>query len=183
MSTPAENRFAPPKSHVADAEDDAPAELASRLRRLGAWFLNGLIGGIPLIPGYVKMWPAILQAPRNGNSVQILLHAIPSGGVALGVGIFVDVILAVVQIVFIYKYSASIGKRLVGIKVVRSDGSPASFSRYFWLRGFVNYLITLACRLIPVIGILYGLVDILFIFGSPRRCIHDYIADTIVVKA
>jgi hypothetical protein len=36
-----------------------------------------------------------------------------------------------------------------------------------------------------ILGIipLYGIIDSLFIFGNARRCVHDYIADTIVIKA
>ena len=36
-----------------------------------------------------------------------------------------------------------------------------------------------------LIGIIpgYGLVDVLFIFGAERRCLHDYIARTKVVEA
>jgi hypothetical protein len=30
---------------------------------------------------------------------------------------------------------------------------------------------------------LYAIIDVLFIFGNARRCVHDYIADTIVIKA
>jgi len=69
----------------------------------------------------------------------------------------------------------TIAKKIVGIKVVRSDGSPASLGRIFWLRNVVNGLL----GIIP----LYGLIDILFIFGEQRQCLHDKIADTIVVKA
>ena len=56
-----------------------------------------------------------------------------------------------------------------------ADGSPASLGRLIWLRNVVNGLISI----IP----LYGLVDMLFIFGESRQCLHDKIADTIVVKA
>jgi uncharacterized RDD family membrane protein YckC len=64
---------------------------------------------------------------------------------------------------------------MIGIKVVRSDGSKASLGRIFWLRNFVNGLL----GIIPF----YQLIDILFIFGDQRQCLHDKIADTIVVKA
>jgi uncharacterized RDD family membrane protein YckC len=50
-----------------------------------------------------------------------------------------------------------------------------SFSRLFWLRNFVTWIISL----VP----LFGIVDSLFIFGESRQCLHDKIADTIVVVA
>lgn len=61
----------------------------------------------------------------------------------------------------------------------RSDGSRATLARIFWLRNVVND----AIRFVPVLGPLYGLVDVLMIFGGQRRCCHDYIADTIVIRA
>jgi uncharacterized RDD family membrane protein YckC len=74
----------------------------------------------------------------------------------------------------------SIGKRLVGIKVVRTDGSPASFARIFLLRNVVNGLPTL----LPYVGWLYQLIiDPLMIYQDSRQCLHDKIADTIVVRA
>ena len=69
----------------------------------------------------------------------------------------------------------SIAKKMIGIKVVRSDGSPASLGRLIWLRNVVN----LAISIVP----LYGILDSLFIFGEARQCLHDKIADTIVIKA
>jgi len=63
----------------------------------------------------------------------------------------------------------------VHIKIVRSDGSPVSLSRVIWLRNAVNMVL----GIIP----LYGFIDALFIFGNARRCVHDHLADTIVIKA
>jgi len=74
----------------------------------------------------------------------------------------------------------TIGKRMVGIKVVRTDGSPASFGRIFLMRNVVSTL----PAFLPFIGLLYQLViDPIFIFQDSRRCLHDLIADTTVVRS
>ena len=74
----------------------------------------------------------------------------------------------------------TIGKRMVGIKVVRTNGSPASFGRIFLLRNVVSTL----PAFLPFIGLLYQLViDPIFIFQDSRRCLHDLIADTTVVRS
>jgi uncharacterized RDD family membrane protein YckC len=39
-----------------------------------------------------------------------------------------------------------------------------------------------ALESIPLLGGLFSLVNVCFIFRDDRRCIHDLIADTIVVK-
>ena len=48
-------------------------------------------------------------------------------------------------------------------------------ARLIWLRNVVNMVL----GIIP----LYGIIDVLFIFGESRQCLHDKIADTIVIKA
>jgi uncharacterized RDD family membrane protein YckC len=73
--------------------------------------------------------------------------------------------------------SQSIGKACVGIKVVRTDGSRASFARIFLLRNLLNSL----PMLLPW-GWLYQLVDPLLIYQASRQCVHDKIADTTVVR-
>ena len=73
----------------------------------------------------------------------------------------------------------TVGKLLTKIRIVRSDGTRASFGRLVGLRFLLNSFLAL----IPVVGTIYALVDVLFIFRAERRCIHDLIADTIVVRA
>jgi uncharacterized RDD family membrane protein YckC len=69
----------------------------------------------------------------------------------------------------------SLAKKYFNIKVVVSDGSPASLSRLIIRRNLLNGLL----GIIP----LYGIIEILFIFGESRQCLHDKLADTIVVEA
>jgi uncharacterized RDD family membrane protein YckC len=61
---------------------------------------------------------------------------------------------------------------------VKQDGEQASLARIVFLRVVINYLAGLVLLLLP-----YFLVDGLFIFGESRRCVHDFIAGTVVVKA
>jgi hypothetical protein len=42
---------------------------------------------------------------------------------------------------------------------------------------------TVWITMVPFLGPLYALVDACMIFGEQRRCCHDYIADTIVIRA
>jgi uncharacterized RDD family membrane protein YckC len=166
------NPYAPPQADVGDAtEHDAQAELAGRGERLGATILDSVIGavlvGAPLLVGMN------FDAAASGNWE----GAFSGIGAALcGIGALVYI---AITAYLVYKNGQTMGKKIVGIKVVRSDRSRASVARIFWLRNFVNGL----PGAIPYVGNLYQLVDALFIFGESRQCIHDKIADTVVVKA
>jgi uncharacterized RDD family membrane protein YckC len=100
-------------------------------------------------------------------------------GSASAIGLVVAGIGLVVWLFYTVKFlgenGQSIGKRACNIKILRTDGSEVSISRVIIGRNLVNGVL----GVIP----LYGLIDLLFIFGNKRRCVHDYIADTIVVKA
>ena len=71
----------------------------------------------------------------------------------------------------------TIGKKLLGLRIVRSNGEPAGLGRLLGLRYLVGWLIVM----IPIAGMVYALVDSLLIFRESRKCLHDNIADTIVV--
>ena len=73
----------------------------------------------------------------------------------------------------------TLGKRSMGIRVVRPDGDTITVSRSFFLRNLLPNLI----GTIPIVGGFFVLLDHLFIFGKAQRCIHDYFADSMVVRA
>jgi uncharacterized RDD family membrane protein YckC len=99
-----------------------------------------------------------------------------SGSGTLGIGVLVAcwLVFGIASGIMVAKNGQSIGKAAVGIRVVRTDGSRAGFWRIAGLRWFV---MVLASGLVSLIG----LVDTLFIFRRDRRCLHDLIADTMVV--
>ncbi|MDG1205452.1 MAG: RDD family protein [Pseudomonadales bacterium] len=74
----------------------------------------------------------------------------------------------------------TVGKLLVGIKIVSLDGTPASAFNLF-TRTFVLISIALIPFPYNFLGLLL-IIDPLFIFGKDRRCLHDHIGQTKVVQ-
>ena len=183
MSTP--NNYAPPRSVVADISSvDVPFEKATRLSRFLAVIIDGVIFGVPFIPLYVAMFSVGFHSRTNSQAlVAAWVAALAGAGLSLYIGGIVYIALIVVTAVLVHRNAQTIGKKLMGIKVARKDGSRASLARIFWLRNVVNTLVSVVLLLVPIIGGFYGLVDALMIFGEQRRCCHDYIADTIVIRA
>ena len=181
MATPSDKNFAPPQSAVADSgTDSSDVEKASRLSRLGATLLDGLILTLPFTPSYIVAFPAFMAHARERrvNMVNFWVE-VSQTGVSFYAGLAFAVVILIIMTVLVQRNGQTIGKKLLGIKDVRTDGSRATLARIFWLRYFVNTLLTV----VPVVGGFYALVDSLMIFGQAKRCCHDYIADTIVVRA
>ena len=171
------NQYAPPKSTVADIAHEDESQLASRTSRLVAVTLDGLIGFIAFTPAIAMHFAQIVQQAR-GSRLLVWIALAKTGG-WFYFGVLVAVIVLVINLILLARNGQTIGKKLLGIKVVRVDGSPVTLFRVFFLRKVCNTLITL----IPFLGSIYALVDTLMIFGEKRRMAHDYIADTIVIKA
>ena len=73
----------------------------------------------------------------------------------------------------------TVGKWMLGIRIVDAASNGAATAvKLLGLR----YVLVLLVMAIPIIGQLLGLIDVLFIFRSDRRCVHDLIAGTKVVS-
>lgn len=169
------SEFNPYQSPMAPVEDVplSTVEFADRGTRLGAAFLDvvplfgvGIVAAISI--------PALLatrQGTPDGGSA--------SAGIAFGVILVLGVIaVAVLNLVWIHQSGQTIGKRILKIKVVRTDGQRISLGRYLGLR----WLPMAVLGMIPILGPLLGLTDSLLIFRDSYQCLHDQIADTVVVK-
>ena len=167
------NPYAPPRAYVRDIADPASlAAPADRGTRLGASILDGIIFMVmvyaPLMfAGVVSGATARSPLRDGGNNAMVFV------GLVLALAGFI--VWCWFTIMYVSRNGQSIAKKVLNIKVVRTDGSPVSIGRIIWLRNVVNALISI----VP----LYGLVDALFIFGESRQCLHDKIADTVVLKA
>ena len=177
MATESSNLYAPPKSAVKDVGGDETLESASRAARLAAVMLDGLLGFVWFAPAYIANFATIAQQSR-GNPLALWINLAKTGGWFYA-GVIGALVVLAIDLTLLSRNGQTIGKKLLGIKVVRVDRSPVSLFRVFFLRYVFNTFLTL----IPLVGSLYSLVDSLMIFSESRRTVHDRIADTIVIKA
>ena len=161
-------RYAPPQAEVADVAGDG-IELAGRGTRLGAVIIDGLLVA-------ALLWGVSLVTPWN-----VFAPDVSTGLLRL---LLTNLVLGFVAFTLINGYQLAtqgqtLGKRLLGLRIVRPNGARASLARLLGARYGLGYVI----GMVPFAGGLYGLLDSLLIFRESQQCLHDNIADTIVVKA
>lgn len=156
--TPTAPVLTPPRDH----------ELADRGTRFGAALIDGIIGLVVALPFMYQLgiFDAITHAQKLPYSITLLS------------GLFGFIMFLLIHGYFLKKNGQTVGKKIVGVRISDlQDGVPA-FGRLIGLR----YLPISLVSVIPVIGQLSPLIDVLFIFRSDRRCVHDLLAGTKVVK-
>lgn len=164
------------------ASEQSEPELADRLTRLTAVSLDTLIGIVVAIPGGLILGEAFLEAVvamvrgQYPDFSEIEPGRLLIGFAVLGLATFA---LQLVQIYLVSTRGQTLGKRFLGIRIVRaSDGSNPGFARAWLLRALVPGII----GMLPTIGSVFTIVNYGFIFRADRRCLHDLLADTRVVK-
>jgi uncharacterized RDD family membrane protein YckC len=172
-----------PPSLDAAPTDTTEVILADRSTRLLAVITDRILSALSVLPGFLLLGPIFIRAiidsaqghPPDFNGLEV-------GSMLLGIALagFGGLTLAVVQIVMISNRGQTIGKRIFGIRIVRfGTHAPAGFLHGWLIRAFVPGIISI----IPWIGYVFVIVNYGFIFRDDRRCLHDLIADTCVVKA
>ena len=155
-----------PISQDVQAPVDAPLQLATRGSRLEAKFVDGLISAVVSIVvgaiiGFEKLTTPALCTEDDWMIVALACLAL------VGANAY-----------FFSRSGQTIGKMFSGIRVVRIDGSRCELARWIFLRGGVMALV----GAIPVVGGIAYLIGILLIFQDEQKCLHDRIAQTIVVN-
>lgn len=171
------NLYAAPEARIAEtfAGHDGLSR-AGRMARLLAVLIDSIIIVIPVLIAIAI--PAYQGYVQRASGQVATANGAVAGGFLIGLGLL-GIAYAIYQLYWLWKNGQTLGKKLMNIKIVRQDGSRAGLRRIFLMRMLLPGLI----GAIPLVGGLFALIDPLFIFGEEKRCVHDMIADTIVINA
>ena len=145
---------------------------ASRVKRFLGAVIDGILAGIAFAIGVVLTIGLISGGFINQHELESQSFNLDQMN-ALAATYFPFLALALFQWNLIATQGQSIGKKLLGMRIVTDGGQMPGFIFGVVLRNWVRF----ALSFIPF----FGLIDVLFIFGESRRCIHDYLAGTFVV--
>ena len=167
----------------------AGQEMAGRWVRLGAVLIDGVIAMVIVLPlmayagvfdGILDYFEETMEAARQGKPPPE-----PNGTELMTMGMMIRAFIIAWATFFIlhgyllWHHGQTIAKRLLGIKIVDEHGNVPGFGKLVVMR----YLVLGAASNLPLIGGIVGLVDALLIFRQNRRCLHDDLAGTYVVRA
>lgn len=150
------------------------------LASLGSRFLGNLIDTLIYLAAAIPGFFVLINAeddrlPRRESGEEMFLEPTP-GAVLFWGGVLA---VAIVNWILVVQSGQSLAKKMLGMRIVRLDGTLPGFLHGVVLRSWVPGFI----GAIPIAGGIFDFVDALAIFGSERRCIHDHFAGTRVIKA
>jgi uncharacterized RDD family membrane protein YckC len=156
-------------------EDSTLAGLGPRF--LGA-FVDGALETACWIPTAMAVGRQTAEMVRDNalhpeELMKLFFEAIPLSLPYLGALVLLQAILLSVR-------GQSVGNLVARTRIVNAkDGRTAHFLRAFLLRGCLARIL----RQFPFVGGVFWIVDVCFVFRNDRRCVHDLIAGTKVIKA
>jgi uncharacterized RDD family membrane protein YckC len=174
--------YSPPGSDVNAGLFATPQDvvLADRGVRLLAVTLDGLLACIPFLPvlGFGIYSLAVAREGVDGlpGVSEGEMVALLAGGFGIGMLGFLG--LAIYQWVLISRTGQSLGKKWTSIRIEKMDGGRVDFATGVFIRNWVPKMV----GMVPYLGALFQLLDVLWIFRQDRRCIHDHMASTRVVR-
>jgi len=148
--------------------NEVALNLASRWKRLGGAMIDGVISSAIIVP--IMVATGVLHRLVSGESMTIGQQA----------AFFVVgwIIFLLLNGYLLFNRGQTIGKVALKTKIVDLNGNVPNFGKLLVFR----YLSLGVISQVPIVGGLAGLVNVLFIFGKERRCVHDHLAGTRVVE-
>lgn len=163
-----ENPYATPEAEIT-VPDGGGEELATRGARLGGAMIDGLIA-------IATIWPAMYllgmfdRAMQGQQSIGDIL-----GGAVLGFALFL-----LINGYLLANRGQTVGKMLVKTRIVSVEDKKIL---PLWKLILLRYVPVSVAAYLPLVGPFLNLANVLIIFRDDRRCAHDHIAGTVVIKA
>ena len=167
-----DNIFSPPTADLGSPAEPQDAtiyeNLASRWARLGASLIDSIILVVPIIAIVygTDYWERVMN-----QNISLIEQMLP---VLMG---FLEYL--VLNGYLLHKRGQTIGKWALGIKIVSLHNEKIL---PLWKVFFVRYVPQVLVAMIPLAGSILILINDLFIFRKNKRCVHDYIAGTKVIR-
>lgn len=181
-----------PKTEIVDVH------IASVWSRVAAYLLNYLFNVIIFLPYYYILYTEAAAISKQENipftpdlitSVSMRADMAQVGGLST----IVYLIVGIVQLYYMSRYGQSLGKKIMGIRVLKSNGSNPGFLGTVLVRELAWGLIVLVILIsayfvlkvnILICSLLILLINFIMLFSvkRDRRTLYDMLADTVVVK-
>ena len=158
----------PDKGSKGRSGDRSRPTPAARSTRLCCWLLDC---ALVLAPALVVRGVATLMGRDTPADIERILPVIGLTSIAV----------YALQCWLTASSGQSLAKGWLGIRVVRPDGAPPGVLRGVVLRCWLPTAAAGLSLIWPLLGFV-TLFNVLRIFGSESRCLHDLVADTIVVN-
>jgi len=169
------------------AEDTVPEpatavrENASRWVRLPAAMIDGILKTLCYLPITLPLTRTVMAEALSGQQRTFAEISQLTSGIVndnLPRALPYLLLLVVVQLCLLAWRGQSVGKLLLGLRIVcAADDAAPGVLRAFLLRGTVPFMI----EQVPIAGFVFWVVDSCYIFRDDHRCLHDLIAGTRVV--
>ncbi|PIT38411.1 RDD family protein [Snodgrassella alvi] len=164
-------------------------ELASPALRMSAVMINQVITSLICLPLYIQMSFSFLDNETglyqyNGQNFVNWISQ-PATKIIIGLTFIALIVYTLWQVFWMSKYGQSIGKRILKIWVIRTNGENVGFARNVILRELIYQILVIVLSLITF-GIGYFVFMLVpamvFIKEWNRRTLQDFMAGTIVVS-
>lgn len=158
-------------------EGPSEEQLAGRFTRFAAVMIDGILLAGILLP--IQYYSGFLDRAQL-NDISIV-DQLTMSGISICVMLLVNGHL-------LANHGQTVGKMLTGIQIVDVEsGSLIPFARLYPLRYLWLLPLNILAMFIPqqtgtALVVAASLIDSVLIFGPSRRCLHDYIAGTRVVR-
>ena len=162
--------------YTAPVSDPLPIyPVAGTLATPSERFVGALVDGLIGVGVAIPLWGILYFIGVIGSMQDMARIGIPW---TLALMVVNFAIIMAIQLPFLKATGQTVGKKVAKTRIADMQGGKPSLTDII----FKRYLFTTVIGIIPVAGGFLSLIDALLVFKADRRCLHDMVAGTQVLK-